>query len=340
ALVQGVEKSFCPLENGGVKAFSEAVVNRLENCHCVGGTPLTAQKPGKAESDPQLPKQGALLARHLSRSSKAICRCLNRLIRGLPQQHLALDAEQFGDIPLLAVFPSPGRFDRLAHGIVCLVEPPESRERKGERSHKLRVGEPPAGLIAGVEGFTKDGQALRELVAFDQQLAAQELSDRGPERRGRARCRLDDAGDRGFGGGEIACHRGDPAHRKRAPDTSSAADRRPVPRRGSFARLVVGPFRKAPECWHAGIRHRAARPAAAGGSARDARYHDGAAGAPAPGRRVVEIDPREGGRKTVRIACATYFCHQDATRLPAFWVTSTAPTAFSPVAGQPSRNLR
>src|SRR4029077_5636074 len=111
-----------------------------------------------------------------------------------------------------AVFPSPGRLDRLAHGIVYLVEPPESRERKGERSHKLRVGEPPAGLIAGVEGFTKDGQALRELVAFDQQLAAQELSDRGPERRGRALCRLDDAGDRGFGGGEIACHRGDPAH--------------------------------------------------------------------------------------------------------------------------------
>jgi len=32
----------------------------------------------------------------------------------------------------------------------------------------------------------------------------------------------------------------------------------------------------------------------------DARHHDGAAGAPAHGRRVVEIDPREGRRKAVR----------------------------------------
>jgi methylaspartate ammonia-lyase len=40
---------------------------------------------------------------------------------------------------------------------------------------------PPAGLIADVESFTKDGQALRELVPFDQQLAAQELSGRGSD---------------------------------------------------------------------------------------------------------------------------------------------------------------
>jgi hypothetical protein len=38
--------------------------------------------------------------------------------------------------------------------------------------------------------------------------------------------------------------------------------------------------------------------------ARDARYDDGAAGAPHDRRRVVEIDPRERGRKTVRIALA------------------------------------
>jgi hypothetical protein len=38
--------------------------------------------------------------------------------------------------------------------------------------------------------------------------------------------------------------------------------------------------------------------------ARDARHDDGAAGASAHGRRVVEIDPREGGRKAVRVALA------------------------------------
>ena len=106
-LAQLFEEVLRGLQVGGLEPLGEAVVNQLENFHRVGGTPLTAQKPGKAESDPQLPEQGALLARHLSRSSKAICRCLNGLIRGLPQQHLALDAEQFGDIPLLAVFPSP-----------------------------------------------------------------------------------------------------------------------------------------------------------------------------------------------------------------------------------------
>ena len=36
----------------------------------------------------------------------------------------------------------------------------------------------------------------------------------------------------------------------------------------------------------------------------DARHDDRAAGAPAHRRRVVEIDPREGGRKAVRIALA------------------------------------
>ena len=127
---------------------------------------------GKAEGDTQFPKQGALLSGHLARLVEAVFSSSSGPIPGLLEQHLAFDAEQFGDIPLLAVFPSPGRLDRLAHGIVCLVEPPQSRERKGERSHKLRVGELPASLIAGVEGFTKDGQALLELVAFDQQLAA------------------------------------------------------------------------------------------------------------------------------------------------------------------------
>jgi hypothetical protein len=34
-LVQGVEKSFCRLEIGGVKSFGEAVVDRPENCHRV-----------------------------------------------------------------------------------------------------------------------------------------------------------------------------------------------------------------------------------------------------------------------------------------------------------------
>src|SRR5262249_52958130 len=152
--------------------------------------------PGEAEGDPQLPKQGALLSGHFACLVETVFGCGSGPIPGLLEQHLALDTEQFRKIPLLTVFASTGRLDRLAYGIVCLVEPPQSRERKGERSHKLRVGEPPAGLIAGVKGFTKDGQALRELVTFDQQLAAQELSDHRPERRGRARCRLDDASDR------------------------------------------------------------------------------------------------------------------------------------------------
>jgi hypothetical protein len=38
--------------------------------------------------------------------------------------------------------------------------------------------------------------------------------------------------------------------------------------------------------------------------ANDARHDDGAVGAPAHRRRVVEIDPREGGHKAVRIAFA------------------------------------
>jgi hypothetical protein len=43
----------------------------------------------------------------------------------------------------------------------------------------------------------------------------------------------------------------------------------------------------------------------------DARHHDGAAGASAHGRRVVEIDIREGGRKAVRVAFAADSAHPD-----------------------------
>jgi hypothetical protein len=39
----------------------------------------------------------------------------------------------------------------------------------------------------------------------------------------------------------------------------------------------------------------------------DARHHDGAAGTPAHGRRVFELDPRERGRKTVRVAFARWY---------------------------------
>jgi len=112
-LAQGVQKSFCRVEVGGVEAFGKAVVNRPENSPRVGGTPLTAQKPGEAERDPQLPNQGALLARHLGRLVKAVLGRGNAAIPDLPPQHLALDTEQFGDIPLLAVFAATGRLDRL-----------------------------------------------------------------------------------------------------------------------------------------------------------------------------------------------------------------------------------
>src|SRR5262249_14591272 len=144
------------------KTFGKTLVNRLENSHRLSGTALTVQKLGKAEGSTQFPKQGTLLLGHLARLVEEVFGGGSGSIPGLQKQHLALDAKQFGDIPLFAVFPCPGRLDRLAHGIVCLVEPPQPGERKGKRSHKLGVSEPPACLIAGVEGFAKDGQALRE----------------------------------------------------------------------------------------------------------------------------------------------------------------------------------
>ena len=130
---QLLQEGFRLLQVRGGKTFGEAVVNRLENSHRIRGTPLTVQKAGKAEGDPQLPKQGALLAGHLARLVKAVFGCGSGLISGLPQQHLALDAEQLGDTPLLAVFSSPGRFDRLAHGIVRLVA------RGGRSRHPRRA---------------------------------------------------------------------------------------------------------------------------------------------------------------------------------------------------------
>src|SRR5215831_908151 len=63
--------------------------------------------------------------------------------------------------------------------------------------------------------------------------------------RGRARCRLDDAGDRGLGGGEIACHRGDPAHTvKEHPTNRQLVIGAPYLAEARL-RLVVGLFGKA-----------------------------------------------------------------------------------------------
>src|SRR5262249_43945982 len=127
---QLVQQGFRPLQVCCCKTFGEAVVNRPENSRCLGRTALTVQQPGMAEGDPKLPKQGALLSGHLTRPVEAVFGCGSGPIPGLLEQHLALDAEQFGDIPLLAVFPPHSRLDRLAYGIVRLVEPSKPRERK------------------------------------------------------------------------------------------------------------------------------------------------------------------------------------------------------------------
>ena len=70
----------------------EAIVNRLENSHRVGGTALAAQETGKAERDPQLTEQGALLSGHLALVKAVFCR--SGPIPGLLEQHLVLDDQR------------------------------------------------------------------------------------------------------------------------------------------------------------------------------------------------------------------------------------------------------
>jgi len=49
-LAQGVQKSFCRVEVGGVESFGKGVVNRPENCLRVGGTGqlITGQNPASS----------------------------------------------------------------------------------------------------------------------------------------------------------------------------------------------------------------------------------------------------------------------------------------------------
>jgi hypothetical protein len=70
-----------------VEAFGKAVVNRLESSDRVGGTALTAQKPGKAERDPQLPNHGARLSGHLARLVKAVFGCATICTRAADNAH-------------------------------------------------------------------------------------------------------------------------------------------------------------------------------------------------------------------------------------------------------------
>jgi len=77
----------------------------------------------------------------------------------------------------------------------------------------------------------------------------------------------------------------------------------------------------------------------------NARHHDCAAGAPHDGRGVVEIDPRKGGRKAVRIAFATDLAIGDDIDPGAFHVADREPRrivlcCFEPRLGHPPQLLR
>ena len=54
-LLEGIEKSFCRFEIGGVETLGEPAVDRPQERRGISGTALIAQQPGKARRGAQFP---------------------------------------------------------------------------------------------------------------------------------------------------------------------------------------------------------------------------------------------------------------------------------------------
>jgi len=61
------------------------------------------------------------------------------LFRAVLEQDFALDAQEFGHIPLLSVRASAGTLDRASDGVIGLVEPPQPGKRQRERAGELGI---------------------------------------------------------------------------------------------------------------------------------------------------------------------------------------------------------
>jgi hypothetical protein len=71
-LSQAIEQRSCRSQVGRVEPLCEAVVDRLENPHRSGGTPLIAPQPGEAGRDAQLPRKSAVAARPVEGASEIL----------------------------------------------------------------------------------------------------------------------------------------------------------------------------------------------------------------------------------------------------------------------------
>ena len=137
------------------KAFREPVVDRGEYLPPFAIATLSDPQAGKAEGDPKLSKQGALLARHLARPIKPILGRRSGLTCALLQRHFALDAQQLGDVPHLAVRALPGAGHRLIHRSERLIELPQPGKRRGQRALKLRKRHAPPGSRVQVSNASR-----------------------------------------------------------------------------------------------------------------------------------------------------------------------------------------
>ncbi len=160
----------------GRKTFGEPIINRSKRGSRLMAATLAHPQTGNAEGDPQLPKQSALLASHFGRLIKAIFGRQGGLIRGLPEQHFAFDAEQLRGIPPVPVPALTRGRHRVVQGTESLVEPPCSGKPQRESALELRIRHAPPGSVARLERIAQHQQALRELAAFDQQLPFQEVT--------------------------------------------------------------------------------------------------------------------------------------------------------------------
>ena len=102
-LSEAVEQRFRGPEIGSAEAFGEAAVDRRQDLMRRLGPGLLMPQPGDARGGPQLPGESLLASRPFDGLPEELLGRGRRVKSARPQDDLAFDAEQLGDIPEASV---------------------------------------------------------------------------------------------------------------------------------------------------------------------------------------------------------------------------------------------
>ena len=185
----------------GLEALGESVVHRCENSFSFVLPILFFPHTGEAERRPQFPKKGLLFSSQSDRTEETTLGCRRRLGCGMPEHHLALDAQEFGNrVTFTAVFRSR---QSLLDGYKRHIELSKPDQSSRQNAKKLCIADMPARLVACIQHCSQQRASSRELATLDQRLAFPVIREDFPKSCIKSRCNIVHGRHTPIGGSEI-----------------------------------------------------------------------------------------------------------------------------------------